>query len=101
MLVKGGLKNLRKEVAYNVVRLKAVVEEMSSEEEEGRKDISSSLICKICAKWCEVQSFMERYYIASHNIRVGKELAFQTITSLPLSFLINFHIHRLSSLQVR
>ena len=35
---------------------KAIVEEMSSEEEEGRDDVPTSLIREICAKWGEVQS---------------------------------------------
>ena len=38
------------------------MEEMSSEEEEGREDVPTSLICEICAKWGEVQSFVERYH---------------------------------------
>lgn len=38
---------------------KAIVEEMSSEEEEGREDVPTSLICEICAKWGEVKSFVE------------------------------------------
>ena len=32
------------------------MEEMSSEEEEGRDDVPTSLIREICAKWGEVQS---------------------------------------------
>ena len=39
---------------------KATVEEMSSE--EGREDVPTSLIREICAKWGEVQSFVERYH---------------------------------------
>ena len=35
------------------------VEEISSEEEEGREDVPTSLIREICAKWGEVQSFVE------------------------------------------
>ena len=34
------------------------VEEISSE--EGREDVPTSLIHEICAKWGEVQSFVER-----------------------------------------
>ena len=41
---------------------KAIVEEMSSEEEEGREDVPTSLIREICAKWGEVQSFVARYH---------------------------------------
>jgi len=36
-----------------------IVEEISSEEEEGREDVPTSLIREICAKWGEVQSFVE------------------------------------------
>jgi hypothetical protein len=47
---------------------------MSSEEEEGRKDVPTSLICEISAKWGEVQSFMERCHpdteVASRNINI-------------------------------
>jgi len=35
---------------------------MSSEEEEGREDVPTSLIHEICAKWGEVQSFEEQYH---------------------------------------
>jgi len=53
---------------------KAIVEEMSSEEEEGREDVPTSLIHEICAKWGEVQSFMERYHpnkaVASRSINI-------------------------------
>jgi len=41
---------------------KATVEEISSEEEEEREDVPTSLIREICAKWGEVQSFVERYH---------------------------------------
>ena len=44
---------------------KAIVEEMSSEEEEGRDDVPTSLIREICAKWGEVQSFVERNHPSS------------------------------------
>jgi hypothetical protein len=47
---------------------------MSSDEEEGSKDVSSSLIHEICAKWGEVQSFMERCHphkaVASSSINI-------------------------------
>ena len=51
---------------------KAIVEEMSSE--EGREDVPTSLISEICAKWGEVQSFVERYHpdkaVASRSINI-------------------------------
>jgi hypothetical protein len=47
---------------------------MSSDEEEGSKDVSSSLIREICAKWVWVQSFVERCHpdkaAASHSINI-------------------------------
>jgi len=50
------------------------VEEMSPEEEEGREDVPTSLIREICAKWGEVQSFVERYHpdkaVASRSINI-------------------------------
>jgi hypothetical protein len=36
---------------------------MYSEEEEGREHVPTALIFEICAKWSEVQSFMERYHL--------------------------------------
>jgi len=58
---------------------KAIVEEMSSEEEEGREDIPTSLIHEICAKWGEVLSFVERYHpdkaVASRNIDIFNDNA--------------------------
>jgi hypothetical protein len=58
---------------------KTIVEEMSSDKEEGSKDVSSSLIRKICAKWGEVQSFMERYHpdkvVASRSINIFNDNA--------------------------
>ena len=38
---------------------KVIVEEMYSEEELGKEDVPSSLIHEVCAKWDEVQSFVE------------------------------------------
>jgi len=56
-----------------------IVEEMSSEKEEGREDVLTSLIHEICAKWCEVQSFMERYHpdkaVASCSINIFNDNA--------------------------
>ena len=50
------------------------MEEMSPEEEEGREDVPTSLIREICAKWGEVQSFVERYHpdkaVASRSINI-------------------------------
>ncbi|XP_069961426.1 tigger transposable element-derived protein 1 isoform X7 [Cherax quadricarinatus] len=37
-------------------------EEIASEEEERRENVSSSVIKDICAKWSEVQSFVEKYH---------------------------------------
>jgi hypothetical protein len=58
---------------------KTIVEEMSSDEEEGSKDVSSSLISEICAKWGEVQSFVERYHpdkaVASRSINIFNDNA--------------------------
>lgn len=58
---------------------KAFVEEKSSEEEEGREDVPSPLIQEICAKWCEVQSFVERYHpdkaVAIHSIKIFNDNA--------------------------
>ncbi|XP_023230982.1 tigger transposable element-derived protein 1-like isoform X1 [Centruroides sculpturatus] len=41
---------------------KEVLKEIPSEEEEGREDVPIALINKMCAKWSEVQSFVERYH---------------------------------------
>jgi hypothetical protein len=41
---------------------KTILKEMSSEEEEGREDAPAFLIHEICAKWSEVQSFVEPYH---------------------------------------
>lgn len=53
---------------------KAIVEEMSSEEEIVREDVPCSLIREICAKWGEVQNFVERYHpdkaVASCSINI-------------------------------
>ena len=58
---------------------KANVEEMSSEEEEGREDVPTSLIREICAKWGEVQSFVERYHpdkaVESRSINIFNDNA--------------------------
>ena len=58
---------------------KAIVERMSSEEEEGREDVSTSLIREICAKWGEVQSFVGRYHpdkaVASRSINIFNDNA--------------------------
>jgi len=58
---------------------KAIVEEMSSEEEEGREDIRTSLIREICAKWGEVQCFVEQYHadkaVASRSINIFNDIA--------------------------
>ena len=55
------------------------MEEMSSEEEEGREDIPTPLIREICAKWGEVQSFVERYHpdkaVASRGINIFNDNA--------------------------
>ena len=51
--------SLEKQEQLQEQQQKMIVEEMSSEEEEGREDVPSSLICKICAKWGEAQSFVE------------------------------------------
>jgi len=52
---------------------------MSSEEEERREDVPTSLIREICAKWSEVQSFVERYHrdkaVASRNINIFNDNA--------------------------
>jgi hypothetical protein len=54
---------------------KAAVREMSSEEETGREgDVPTSFIGEICAKWGEVQSFVERCHpdtaVASFSMNV-------------------------------
>ena len=58
---------------------KAILEEISSEEEEGREDVPTSLIREICAKWGEMQSFVERYRpdkaAASHSINIFNDNA--------------------------
>ena len=58
---------------------KAIVEEISSEEEEGREDVPASLIREICAKWGEVLSFVERHHpdkaIASRSINIFNDNA--------------------------
>jgi len=58
---------------------KAIVEEMSSEEDEGREDDPTSLIREICAKWGEVQGFMEQYHpdkaVASRSINIFNDNA--------------------------
>ena len=55
------------------------VEEISSEEEEGREDVPTSLIREICAKWGEVQSFVEWYHpdkaVASRSIKIFNDNA--------------------------
>ena len=57
------------------------VEEISSEEEEeaGREDVPTSLIREICAKWGEVQSFVEWYHpdkaVASRSINIFNDNA--------------------------
>ena len=55
------------------------MEEMSSGEEEGREDVPISLIREICAKWGEVQSFVERYHpdnaVASRSINIFNDNA--------------------------
>jgi len=57
----------------------AIVEEMSAEEEEGKEDVPTSLICEIYAKWGEVQSFVERYHpdkaVASRSINISNDNA--------------------------
>jgi hypothetical protein len=35
---------------------------MSSEEEEGGEDVPTSFIRDVCAKWGEVERFVERYH---------------------------------------
>jgi len=56
---------------------KAIVEEMSSE--EGREDVPTSLIHDICAKWGEVQIFVEQYHpdkaVASRSINIFNDNA--------------------------
>ena len=58
---------------------KAMVEEMSWEEEEGREDVPTALIREICAKWGEVQSFVERYHpdkaVATRSINMFNDNA--------------------------
>ena len=50
------------------------MEEIFSEEEEGMEDVPTTLIREICAKWGEVQSFVERYHpdkaVASRSINI-------------------------------
>jgi hypothetical protein len=52
---------------------------MSSEQEEGRKDVVTSLIREISAKWGEMQSFKERYHsntaVASRSINISNDNA--------------------------
>ena len=47
---------------------------MSSEEEEGREDVPTYLICEISAKWDEVKIFVQRYHpdkaVASRGINI-------------------------------
>jgi len=58
---------------------KTIVEEMSLDEEEGREDVPTSLNHEICAKWGEVQSFVERYHpakaVASRSINISNDNA--------------------------
>jgi len=58
---------------------KVIEEEMSSEEEKGREDVSTSLSREICAKWGEVQSFVEQYHpdtaVASRSINIFNDNA--------------------------
>jgi len=58
---------------------KAIVEEIFSEEEEGMEDVPTTLIREICAKWGEVQSFVERYHpdkaVASRSINIFSDNA--------------------------
>jgi hypothetical protein len=65
---------------------KSIVEEMSSDEEEGSKDVSSPLIHEICAKWGEVQSFVERYHpdkaAASRSINIFNDNAIFHFTNI-------------------
>lgn len=41
---------------------KRVLQEMSSEEEEGREDVPCAFIKEMCAKWGEVKNFVEMYH---------------------------------------
>jgi hypothetical protein len=63
--------NTQDELSTEVLQ-KAIVKEMSSEEEKGKEDIPTSLICEMYAKWGEVQSIVERYHpntaVASRSI---------------------------------
>ena len=60
---KGWFENFkRRSGIQSVVKQKAIVEEKSSDEEEEREYVPSSLISEICAKWGEVQGFVERYH---------------------------------------
>ena len=63
----------------NKLGVSAIVKEISSEEEEGREDVPASLIHGICAKWGEVQSFVERYHpdkaVVSRSINIFKDNA--------------------------
>ena len=65
----------------SLVRQKAIMEEMSpeEEEEEEREDVPDYLISEICEKWCEVQSFVERYHpnkaVASRTINIFNDNA--------------------------
>jgi len=65
---------------------KAIVKEMSSEEEERRGNIPTSLIHEICAKWGEVQSFVERYHpnkaVASRSINMFNDNAMCHFTNI-------------------
>ena len=58
---------------------KTIVEEMSSQGEEGREDVPTSLIHEICTKWGEVRSFVEPYHpdkaVASCSINMFSDNA--------------------------
>ena len=41
---------------------KTLTEEISSDEDEGRKDASTAEIKEFCAKWNEIQNFVELYH---------------------------------------
>ncbi|XP_017778291.1 PREDICTED: uncharacterized protein LOC108563956 [Nicrophorus vespilloides] len=43
-------------------QLKMEVQETSSEVDDEREDVPSSFIYEMCEKWCQVQSFVERYH---------------------------------------
>lgn len=48
---------------------------MSSEEEVASEDVRNSLMHRVCAKWSQVQRFVERYHpdkpVASDNINIS------------------------------